>query len=166
MNNQSVLPVALGGTGATTAANARSNLGALSSANGAVARAKLANDALYSPIVLVSSNRNIAASDLGKTLVANYSSTSATRVLTINATVSAALPVGFECAICRMWKYSECKLTFSGCRVTFEGAQNINKADTKTLVLPDLGTMIALKKIETNASVGDVWLLTGPVEIA
>lgn len=27
MNNQSILPVALGGTGATTAADARSNLG-------------------------------------------------------------------------------------------------------------------------------------------
>ena len=133
--------------------------------DGVVTRAKLANDALYSPIVQVTANRNIATTDLGKTLLANYSSTNATRTLTLNATVSATLPVGFECAVCRMWTFSACQIKFSGVRVTFDGAQQISKADTKTVNLPDLGSMIALKKLETNASAGDVWLLTGNVEV-
>ena len=45
----STIPVASGGTGATTAAAARANLGALSSANGAVETAKIKDKAVTAP---------------------------------------------------------------------------------------------------------------------
>ena len=133
--------------------------------DGAVTRAKLANDALFSPVVTVSANRNIAWSDFGKTLLANYSSTAATRVLTLTQANSADLPIGFEFAVCRMWNYSACQIKFSGLRVTFDGKQQFGKADTKSVNLPDIGSMVALKKFESNSSNGDVWLITGNVEV-
>lgn len=130
--------------------------------DGAVTRAKLAQDALFSPIVVVSEDRNIAQSDLGKTLVGNYSSTK--RVLTLTQETSANLPIGFEFAVCRIY-YPVYQIKFSGVRVIFDGKQHSSKEDTKLVDLPEVGTMIALKKFDANRDYGDIWLLTGPAEV-
>lgn len=167
MNNQSVLPVALGGTGATTAANARSNLGTLSSANGAVTRAKLANDALYSPVVIAYAGKNIAASDLGKTYVAGWTSAGSNLTWTLDKTISASLPVGFEMAFCEPWVNDHVKLSIGGVRaITMGSGQFTTTSTTKTVTISERGGMFAIKKLYTDAKNGDVWFLTGPVEIA
>lgn len=131
----------------------------------AVSRDKLADDALYSPVVLLTTNRNLALTDLGKTLLSNYSASDATRTITLTQAISTNLPVGFECAICRMWNNSKCRVSFSGVRVTFAGQQIASAASPKTVNLPEMGSMVALKKMESNSSSGDVWLLTGSAEV-
>lgn len=131
----------------------------------AVSRDKLADDALYSPVVLLTTNRNLALTDLGKTLLSNYSASDATRTITLTQAISTNLPVGFECAICRMWNNSKCRISFSGVRVTFAGQQIASAASPKTVNLPEMGSMVALKKMESNSSSGDVWLLTGSAEV-
>lgn len=182
----STIPVASGGTGATTAAAARANLGALSSADGAVetakikdkavtapkiaggavTRAKLANDALYSPTATFNSNRAIALTDLGKTLWPQWSSAGATYTLSLTANVSNALPVGFEVAIVYMITSCKVQLSVSGVRMVHAGdGQIVNSNETKTLTIPEIGNMIALKKIDNNGSSGDLWLVTGNVEV-
>lgn len=144
------------GSGAVTAAKIAPN---------AVSRDKLADDALYSPVVLLTTNRNLALTDLGKTLLSNYSASAATRTITLTQAISANLPIGFECAICRMWNNSKCRISFSGVRVTFAGQQIASAASPKTVNLPEMGSMVALKKMESNSSSGDVWLLTGSAEV-
>ena len=140
------------------------SVGAEQIKDGVVTRAKLANDALFSPVVTVSADRDIAQSDLGKTLVANYNSTGERRVLTLTQEISTNLPVGFEFAVCRIY-YSAYQIKFSGLRVIFDGKQHSSKENTQSVDLPEVGTMIALKKFETNYSNGDIWLLTGNVEV-
>ena len=61
-------------------------------------RAKLANDALYSPMITIGSNRNVLASDLGVTIIPQYNSSATEFTLTLNQTISTALPTGFEFA--------------------------------------------------------------------
>ena len=118
------LPISKGGTGSTTAQAARTaleitpaNIGALSSSSGAVAatnlasnavetakikdanvtRAKLANDALYSPFTDVSAaTYSVVATDIGKTI--KCTNTSGCTV-TVSDAVFAALPVGAEIAV-------------------------------------------------------------------
>lgn len=169
----------------TQKTQARTNIGALSSANGAVAaanlasnavetakikdanvtRAKLANDALYSPIVDVNSNRAIALTDLGKTLYPQWSSTGATYTLSLTADASSVLPTGFEVAIASLYSSNTVQLSVSGVRMVHAGdGQFINPSDVKTLTIPEVGDMIALKKFGSG-SPSDFWLVTGNVEV-
>ena len=187
------LPVSKGGTGSTTAQAARTaleitpaNIGALSSANGAVAaanlasnavetvkikdanvtRAKLANDALYSPTATFNSNRAIALTDLGKTLWPQWSSAGGTYTLSLTADVSSALPAGFEVAIAYIISNCKVQLSVSGVRMVHVGdGQIISPNVTKTLTIPEIGGMIALKKFDTQSSAGDLWIITGNVEV-
>ena len=170
----------------TQKTQARTNIGALSSASGAVAaanlasnavstakiananvtRAKLANDALYSPTATFNSNRAIALTDLGKTLWPQWSSAGATYTLSLTADVSNALPVGFEVAIVYMITSCKVRLSISGVRMVHAGdGQIVNPNETKTLAIPEIGNMIALKKIDNGGSSGDLWLVTGNVEV-
>lgn len=188
----STLPISKGGTGSTTAQAARTaleitpaNIGALSSANGAVAAAnlasnavetakiknanvtrdKLANDALYSPAVNVNSNRAIALTDLGKTLYPQWSSAGATYTLSLTADASSALPTGFEVAIASLYASNTVQLSVSGVRMVHAGdGQFINPNDVKTLSIPEIGDIIALKKF-SSGSPSDFWLVTGNVEV-
>ena len=179
----STLPISKGGTGSTTAQAARTaleitpaNIGALSSANGAVAAknlasnavetakikdaavtfAKLANDAKCSPIVQFGSSNATATFSIasnGKTNITNNGSTDF--VLTVPN--SADIPVGFETALLR-YSAKSVKITFaSGVKVLVYG-------NTSPLTAPSftLGTyaMVALKKLTS-----DTWLLTGPAEV-
>ena len=177
------LPISKGGTGSTTAQAARTaleitpaNIGALSSASGAVAaknlasnavetakikdaavsRAKLAQDALYSPIVQFGSSNATATFSIasnGKTNITNNGSIDF--VLTVPN--STDIPVGFETALLR-YSAKSVKITFaSGIKVLVYG-------NTSPLTAPSftLGNyaMVALKKLTS-----DTWLLTGPAEV-
>lgn len=170
----------------TQKAQARTNIGALSSANGAVAatnlasnavetakikdaavsRAKLANDALYSPIIIVASNRNVLASDLGVTLISKYSSSATEFTLTLNQTISTALPTGFEFATIYSTTQNKLKIATSGIRVLIAGEGQVADAShAKTFTIPDIGGMVALKKIDKGTTAGDLWIVTGNVEV-
>lgn len=153
----STIPVASGGTGATTAAAARANLGALSSADGAVTRAKLAQDALYSPIRMVQSDSNVVSSDVGATIRTGGSASAIT--VTLTQAVSHAMPIGAEIAFLP-WVAATMKIAFDGVKV---GVLDQTQAySSPTFTLKHKG-MIAIKKILSDNS-GDYWLLSGLTE--
>lgn len=153
----STIPVASGGTGATTAAAARANLGALSSADGAVTRAKLAQDALYSPIRMVLSDSNVASSDVGATIRTGGSASAIT--VTLTQAVSHAMPIGAEIAFLP-WVAATMKIAFDGVKV---GVLDRTQAySSPTFTLKHKG-MIAIKKILSD-NTGDYWLLSGLTE--
>ena len=177
------LPISKGGTGSTTAQAARTaleitpaNIGALSSASGAVAAAnlasnavetakikdvavtfaKLANDAKCSPIVQFGSSNATATFSIasnGKTNITNNSSIDF--VLTVPNTTD--IPVGFETALLR-YSAKSVKITFaSGIKVLVYGNTSPLTAPSFTL---ETYAMVALKKLTS-----DTWLLTGPAEV-
>ena len=186
------LPISKGGTGSTTAQAARTaleitpaNIGALSSASGAVAaknlgsnavetakikdanvtRAKLANDALYSPLLGISANRNIASTDLGGTIYSVYNSTANDLTLTLTQTISATLPRGFEFAVGHFYTNNKIKVALTGVRVMIAGEGQKGGASSTVTVRPsEVGQMIAFKRID-SASNGDYWIVTGAVEV-
>ena len=188
----STLPISKGGTGSTTAQAARTaleitpaNIGALSSASGAVAaanlasnavetakikdanvtRAKLANDALYSPLLGISANRNIASTDLGGTIYSVYNSTANDLTLTLTQTISATLPRGFEFAVGHFYTNNKIKVALTGVRVIIAGeGQKGGSSQTVTVRPSEVGQMIAFKRID-SASNGDYWIVTGAVEV-
>lgn len=108
----STIPVASGGTGATTAAAARTNLGALSSADKTIARAKLANDALISPVKWVAASPyTVIADDLEKTLVFDAALT--TVQINMSNKLIAALPAGASFAFMQWSSADSTKLTIT-----------------------------------------------------
>lgn len=170
----------------TQKTQARTNIGALSSANGAVAaknlasnavetakikdanvtRAKLAQDALYSPIIYINSNRNLAITDLGATLLPQYSTSSITYTITITQAISTTLPLGFEFASVFGTINNKLKIATSGIRVLIAGEGQVADAShAKTFTIPDFGGMVAFKKVNTGATAGDLWVVTGNVEV-
>lgn len=134
--------------------------------DGVVTRDKLANDALCSPMIVVASNRNVLASDLGATLISKYSSSATTFTLTLNQTVSTALPTGFEFAAVYSSTQNKLKIATSGIRVLIAGEGQVADASkAKTFTIPDIGGMVALKKIDKGTTAGDLWVATGNVEV-
>lgn len=142
------------GTGAISAA---ASIETADIANEAVTRAKLANDALYSPNVhLGASNAtfSLSSGSVGKTFIANNSTTD----FIINVPADTSIPAGFEVALFR-FSCKSMKITFaSGIKVLVHGNNSPLTAPSFTL---ETYTMVALKKI----SVSDYWLLTGPAEV-
>lgn len=135
--------------------------------DGSVTRAKLANDALYSPIVAASAGKNIQISDLGKTFYPAWTNNGSTRTWTLNQTLSAALPIGFEVAFAELWTQDKVRLSFSGIRVIhIDGGQITDATKSIFVKISDRGGMIALKKMGLSSNNnGDFWLLTGPAEV-
>ena len=160
----------------TQKTQARTNIGALSSADSAVKSAniasnavetakikdaavtfaKLANDAKYSPIVQFGSSTATATFSIasnGKTNITNNGSTNF--VLTVPN--SDNIPVGFETAVLR-YSAKSVKITFaSGIKVLVYGNTSPLTAPSFTL---ETYAMVALKKLTS-----DTWLLTGPAEV-
>lgn len=162
----------------TQKTQARTNIGALSSASGAVAaanlasnavetakikdanvtRAKLAQDVLYSPIKMVQSNSNVASSDVGATIRTGGSASAIT--VTLTQDVSHAMPIGAEIAFLA-WTNATMKIAFSGVKVgVLDQAQPYT---SPTFTLTKYGT-VAIKKIVSDSN-GDYWLLSGPAEV-
>lgn len=131
-------------------------------AGGAVTRAKLANDALYSPIVWGVGTRYITSADIGKTLKGNWNEA---MTLTITQENSANIPEGAEFAVLR-WGQSngnDCKIIADGTRLLFTGDNTLHKNGIAKI--SDAFGMIALKKTSSDPTQGDSWLVTGNVEV-
>lgn len=161
----------------TQKTQARTNIGALSSAAGAVAatnlgsnavetakikdaavsRAKLANDALYSPINNISATTySVVAADIGKTIVV---AATANCTITISDSVFAALPLGAEIAVLP-WIHNDT----NNVTITLGSSYYMNKPGAAGVKGGSVTTntrygMVALKKI-TSTSL----LATGPID--
>ena len=131
-----------------------------------VTREKLAQDALYSPIGYIGADRNISATDLGKTLFAQYSSTGTDLTLTLSQDTSTTLPNGFEFAVGHFYPNNKIKVALSGVRAVVAGEGIIGGASKTVTVRPsEVGQMIAFKRIDKAATAGDMWVITGAVEV-
>ena len=127
-------------------------------ADGAVTRAKLAQDALYSPNVMMGAveARTIVGSDVGTTFIGN---SSVDYVITVNNTDT--IPIGAEFAFFKMYGGS-IKIKF-GSTVRVGIAGNDLTAGL-TVVVSEKFAMVAIKKIETYGGY-DTYIVTGPAEV-
>lgn len=126
-------------------------------------RAKLANDALYSPMVgLVATNAtyNLGIADLGKTFYTGDNTVG----YTINLTqeVSTTLPSGYAVAI---FFFYGTGVTIVGDGVRFAVDGESSTITNGVLKISARYGMIALKKIFNSASLGDLWSVQGRVEV-
>lgn len=127
--------------------------------DGAVARSKLAQDALYSPVESFDGTRALTAADIGKTLA---SSGAGENTVTLTTAVSAAMPMGAEIAVFWMAGTSV-KLQSTGTmRIVMPGEDVLVNG---SLQLSKMFTLVALKKIKTDAANGDIWTVQGDVEV-
>lgn len=128
-------------------------------APGAITRAKLAGDALYSPNVLVSVSRALTADDIGKTLFASGANNDCTFAL--DSTVNKIMPSGAEIAFCWINTSSPVSIYASDIIVVHAGDGKIDTTSIPvTFKLSEVGTMVALKKYSSTT-----WVLTGNVEV-
>lgn len=125
--------------------------------DGSVTRAKLAKDALYSPIRIVQSNSNVVSSDIGGTIRTDGSASAIT--VTLTQAVSHAMPVGTEIAFLP-WVAATMKIAFNGVKVGI--LEQTQAYVSPTFTLKHKG-MIAIKKILSDDN-GDYWLLSGLIE--
>ena len=130
--------------------------------NASVTRAKLANNALYSPIVGSVDTRYITSADIGKTLKSTWN---AAMTLTITQENSANIPEGAEFAVLRWGNSSgdDCKIIADGTRLLFTGDDTLHKNGIAKI--SDAFGMIALKKTSSDPTQGDSWLVTGNAEV-
>ena len=127
-----------------------------------VSRAKLAQDALYSPVQDKVDSRTLTVTDIGKTMKGGWN---AAMTLTLTQSNSAQMPVGAEIAV---FNYSQeaghgTKIIGDGVRFLISGDNVVHTSATIKVAAP-LG-MIALKKISNSKSLGDGWLVIGDVEV-
>ena len=125
--------------------------------DGSVTRAKLAQDALYSPIRMVQSDSNVVSSDVGGTIRTGGSASAIT--VTLTQAVSHAMPVGTEIAFLP-WVAATMKIAFNGVKVGI--LEETQAYSSPTFTLKHKG-MIAIKKIISDNN-GDYWLLSGLIE--
>ena len=125
--------------------------------DGSVTRAKLAQDALYSPIRMVQSDSNVVSSDVGGTIRTGGSASAIT--VTLTQAVSHAMPVGTEIAFLP-WVAATMKIAFDGVKVGI--LEQTQAYSSPTFTLKHKG-MIAIKKILSDNN-GDYWLLSGLIE--
>ena len=125
--------------------------------DGSVTRAKLAQDALYSPIRMVQSDSNVVSSDVGGTIRTGGSASAIT--VTLTQAVSHAMPVGTEIAFLP-WVAATMKIAFNGVKVGI--LEQTQAYSSPTFTLKHKG-MIAIKKILSDNN-GDYWLLSGLIE--
>lgn len=126
--------------------------------SGSVTRAKLAADALYSPIVYITSDTSVTVNDIGKTY--RTGGTNSGTTLTLTQDVSHQLPHGAEIAF-MVWSGENGRFVFDGVKVATQG--NTSPFVSPTFVIEKYG-MVAIKKV-INDSNGDYWILTGPAEV-
>lgn len=153
------ISVANGGTGATTAAAARANLGALSNAAGAVGTAnlgdgvvtaeKLTNDARFGTELAISTPGSTPDLAWGNALVWVWG-TSMTIKLT--AAVSAALPPNWQC---RLFANDPFTFEWEGIGTPVNVAKGQTESATGSIAVP-AKKYIDLKKIDNS-----IWIFSG-----
>ena len=167
----------------TQKTQARTNIGALSSANGAVAAknlasnavetakikdaavtfAKLANDAKCSPLKFFSGNSyTIAAEDIGRTIMnTNTSGDNNEKIVNLTYDVSHSLPMGTVIAVMRP-EANVMKISFGeNLRVGIPG--NDTWLTAPTVSISNRFSTVALMLKSLGAQ--DYWFLTGDVEV-
>lgn len=135
-------------------------------ANGAVTHEKLSMNARCGLVISASAGKNLENSDAGNTYFAGWTSTGSTRTWTLNANLSAAISNGFAVAFTELWPSDKTRISISGVRLLHRGeGQLLGKNQSAVLGLVERCNMIALQKMFTDAANGDVWLITGDVEV-
>ena len=134
-------------------------------ADGSVNRAKLADDALYSPNVYVSASRKIQASDLGKKLFASGANNNC--VLTLDDATSAEFAIGTEIFFGWVNASSPLSIKFSGVNFILKGSKEVNtSAKDVTVKLVEQGSAASIIKYSNVTSTSNSrWFLTGDVEV-
>lgn len=122
----------------------------------------------YSLVQKVPRNQTYAltVADVGKTFWEQWSSDASMNTVawSLTAENSANIPVGAEIAFTSIY-VANSYLSISGVRCSNVDLGEFVTKTTSATVKFEKRSMIALKKLETNASVGDVWLLTGNAEV-
>lgn len=131
-------------------------------ADASVQRSKLATDALYSPWKAAQGSTDITAADIGCTFKNGYGQT---YELVIAQENSVSIPEGAEIAAYAYGAAGEVLTIKSvGVRLLLDGDETLYPSGT-TVRVAGANSMIALKKFLTSAANGDVWIITGNVEV-
>lgn len=133
-------------------------------ADTAITRAKLAQDALYSPVKGVGTVTEyyFTPADLGKTVTCTGTAPSGKVTYILTEEVAASLPMGAEIAVA--WTNGT-----GGVQVKFEGAiKSVTMGDSgyaagRIYNIPERYSMIALKMMGNSSPT--YWLVTGNVEV-
>ena len=133
--------------------------------NASVSRAKLANDALYSPVVTKTDSFSVLANEVGKTYFVNASTKDVE--VSVSSDVTAGLSVGADFAV--YWFYARSiTLVLENVRVCLQGDTTIYGGLNKQvrITINDIRSMVALKKMLQSSTNGDIWAVIGNVEVA
>ena len=133
--------------------------------NASVSRAKLANDALYSPVVTKTDSFSVLANEAGKTYFVNASTKDVE--VSVSSDVTAGLSVGADFAV--YWFYARSiTLVLENVRVCLQGDATIYGGLNKQvrITINDIRSMVALKKMLQSSTNGDIWAVIGNVEVA
>ena len=135
-------------------------------ADGAITRSKLADNTKYSPVSFITNiNYPITIADSGSTLSDAYSAKDNAFTFSLTQENSTNMPVGFEVAI--IWRYcTSVTISFSGVRACVPGSGQIATSSSNGSVgISERYGTIAMKKVETDNTYGDMWIITGNVEV-
>ena len=135
--------------------------------NASVSRAKLAQDALYSPITKpTTTTYNVVASDFGKTIVDVYSTRDNNLTWNLSKSLLDSFPIGTEIAFARTYTTQSITLNITGARIINADSGQVGGASkTVSFSLPERGSMCAIKKLENDSTYGSFWILTGNAEV-
>lgn len=132
-------------------------------ADGAVTRAKLADDAKYSPIAYMNTSEySLGTWAAGHTCVPDYSLDSSDINVWLGMVESSQFPIGCEIAV--LWSFGNSMTVHAVDGVSFV-VQGEGILQNQSLKIADKYAMIALKKIASHETNGDMWLITGNVEV-
>lgn len=130
-------------------------------ASGTVTRDKLAQDALYSPLLVMSAETvYLSATHIGRTISASWNQS---LNIEIQQEDSINIPLGAEIAVFMWGTAAEIKVVPNGTRIVIPGDGTLYSSGSFKISEPY--GMIALKKVSHNETVGDAWLITGNVEV-
>lgn len=134
--------------------------------DGSVTQANLSVSARCGLVISASAGKNLENSDAGNTYYAGWTSTGSVKTWTLNAELSAKISNGFAVAFTELWPNDKTRISISGVRLLHRGEGTLlGKSQSAVLGLVERCNMIALQKMSTDATNGDVWLITGDVEV-
>ena len=135
-------------------------------ADGSVTQANLSVNARCGSVISASAGKSLENSDAGNTYFAGWTSAGSVRTWTLNAELSAKISTGFAVAFTELWPNDKTRISISGVRLLHRGeGQLLVKSQSAVFGLVERCNMIALQKMSTDAANGDVWLITGDVEV-
>lgn len=134
--------------------------------DGEIVQSKLSVSARCGLVISATAGKNLENSDAGNTYYAGWTSTGSVKTWTLNAELSAAISNGFAVAFTELWPSDKTRISISGVRLLHRGEGTLlGKSQSAVLGLVERCNMIALQKMSTDATNGDVWLITGDVEV-